>query len=578
MRKMKAVILCLAVICLLGLFSRTCFAGEAEDFAAAGEQGTTDAWQSFLDKYPAGPNADAARAAFDALLVRKAESATGNTEEIEVLFKQARTAPGADKLFGLWDEAAWRQAKTMDTIESFRKYLLYFPGGKHTAEARAGTEEVVWRLCRQKGDRQSCEEYLNEYPAGAHAQEARELIADSEYQQARQADTIEAYEKFLGSGYYGDSPAAKRLRQLIYERAVKTGKFEDWVVFLDRYQYSGWGDDGPEIAQMRENARKEIERALYEKILAAPTLELCREYINRYYNGVHKQQVIIKMEPFLHDEAARKNESAGYFEYLGYYPEGYQDKDVRERLEALIFKPLDEKEDFSTYRRYLGLSPKDEKRLKERMEPLMGDWARRVNTVDSLRKYLGEYPDGPNADQARALLEPLLYQKARDEDWYSAYEEYIRECPKGKNVGPAKERIAWLKANRAVMQVEYPQVLEQTVSPYSNVGSPFWGWDTVFKETSGNMGFRMSGNGYIEDTNGQRWVSQWSNTISRSEIRVPAGGSGKDSYWTSSTDHGLCNGYAVFTWTGEDAGGHPLQWAVRVKLQHTDCPGYKKVE
>ena len=61
------------------------------------------------------------------------------------------------------------------------------------------------------------------------------------YQTAREKDTIEAYESFLKVPYekdhYEHQAAEKRLRQLRYERAVRTGTLEDWKAFYDEYRY-----------------------------------------------------------------------------------------------------------------------------------------------------------------------------------------------------------------------------------------------------------------------------------------------------------------------------------------------------
>lgn len=132
-----------------------------------------------------------------------------------------------------------------------------------------------------------------------------------------------------------------------------------------------------------------------------------------------------------------------------------------------------------------------------------------------------------------------------------------------------------MKANKAVVEIEYPKVLEQRNSPYSNVSSPFWGWDTIFKEKSGKMGFKVSGSGYIKEPRGGRWGT-WGGNIGRGLVTVPPGRTAKEDYWCSSPSHKRCNGYAIFTWTGEDAGGHSISLEEKVKFQHTGCPGPEK--
>jgi hypothetical protein len=565
-----------SVIVLLSLFlvfvlSPSLQAGEKEDYQAARNNNTIGSWDSYLKKYPKGQNAKVAREAHDNLLWQEAEKSAENPTALETLFKRCKTPSGSDKVFRLWDDALWAVSKKTDTMDAYSRYLLRFPGGQRVKEAKTAVEEAAWRGCQESGKVESYKAYLKEYPSGTHAKEAKAVINNFTYQVAQEKDTIEGYESFLKDNS-GHKEAGKRLRQLRYEQAVRTGTLEHWKAFYDQYRYSRWTDDGKDVDQMKENAVKEIERLLYERIAAEATLELCRDYMNRYRDGIHKQQVIVKMEPCLFDEAVRTNKLETYFEYLEKYPEGYRDLDIRTRLDKLVFKNLSEKEDFSSFERYLRLSPKTKDVLLARMEPFMFEWAKRVNSVESYGKYLSRYPDGAHLREVQMSMDPVLFKKAQEEDWYSTYEDYIKKCPNGANVQKARDRVAWLKANKTEVVMDYQRTVEETASPYGNVGRPFWPIDTVFKETSGKIGFRVSGSSArIDDIHGGSWSGS-----GRGMVKIPTGGTVKDDYWVNSTDHELCNGYMTRTWSGEDAGGHPIRLEQRVKLQHTGCPGHKK--
>ena len=144
----------------------------------------------------------------------------------------------------------------------------------------------------------------------------------------------------------------------------------------------------------------------------------------------------------------------------------------------------------------------------------------------------------------------------------------------------ASARTLWAEIEEelktAVVEVEYPKVVEQRKSPYENVGSPFWSFSTVFKETAGNCSYTVEGYGHILDVRGKKWVTDGRSSISRGELKVPAGSSSTDDYWCASQDHKFCNGYAIFTWSGKDEGDHRIEKTVRVHLKHTGCPGYTK--
>lgn len=311
------------------------------------------------------------------------------------------------------------------------------------------------------------------------------------------ADEEQDYQAAINqnTGYY-------HLRQLRYDRAVRTRKLEHWEEFSDAYQEPSPPSrfrDPKKDEEMREKARNEIERLLYEKIAAEPSLELCRDYMKRCPEGIHKHQVIVKMEPFLFDEAVRTNQLKTYFDYLEQYPKGYRNGEIRKRLD------------------------------------------------------------------------PVLFKNAQSDDWYSSYEEYIKKCPAGEDVQKAKDRIKWLKSHPAIAEINFPKVLRQEGGRYE--------WDTVFLEKGGISGFKVEGRGHIHDARGGIWSWTWlpGTNLYRGQLTVKAGETVKTNYWFGDRgDHTFCNGYASFTWTGEDAGGQPIRLEERVDFPHTGCPGPEK--
>ncbi|MEW6441603.1 MAG: hypothetical protein AB1640_11775 [bacterium] len=291
-------------------------------------------------------------------------------------------------------------------------------------------------------------------------------------------------------------------------------------------------------------------------------------------------------------EQERKEQAQvdSYFHSLEIYPDGYPHAEIEKQLDPLIFKTL-KRDDFSSFNRYLsGLSSKNKDVLLARMEPLMFEWAKQVDTVESYDKYLSHYPNGAHLREVQTNMDPVFFKKAQKEDWYSTYEEYIKKCPNGQGVQKATDRLEYLKANKAIVEIQFPKVVEQGNRLDSNV--PNWGWTTVFKEKGGKVAYKVSASGHIEDPRGRDWGSQtYANNslgpvrpLTRREVKVRAGGADRDPAWcsveqmettlrNSKGSHVLCNGYAIFYWEGEDAGGHPIKLEEKVKLQHTECPG-----
>ncbi|MEI8190251.1 MAG: hypothetical protein WCI75_11100 [candidate division NC10 bacterium] len=535
--------------------------GEREAFQSAKNLNLIDGWESFLKNFPNGETAKEARQALDDLLGREADKASADPGALAALFRRCKTAEGSDRVFRLWDEALWNAALKSDTKEALQEYLLRFPGGAHVKEAKAAKDEKSWRYCLAQGKLESYKAYLTEYESGAHAKEAKAVVRSLEFMAAGETGTIEAYTAFLKS-HPGHTEASQRLRQLRYQKALNEGTFEAWKSFFDDYRYSIWPGDGPEAETMKSNALREVERLLYERIAAAPTLELCRDYLKRYPGGLHERQVVLKMEPFLFEEAMRADKAEGYLEYLEKYPDGERVAAAVKGLDAIVFRKPEDRESFSAFDRYLRALPKDRDRILAAMESLMFEWAERVGTVESRQRYLDRYPEGAHRQAVQAGLESSQFNKAREEDWFSAYEEYLKKCPDGARAEEVRQRLAWLKDNPAQVEIEFPRIVE---------GSGYWSWITAFKEKSGKSGFRLSGSGYILDINGGKWGTN-GYQISRGTVQAKGGGTAKDDYWVRSSDHGLCNGEAVFEWVGQDAGGHPLRFDVRVRLQHMDCP------
>jgi len=561
-------------LCLFGIIILTLMAGcsvyanEEEDFTAAKQQNTVEIWQAFIKNYPNGRNSVAAREAHDDLLYKKSVSASSDPQVLEIIFKQCKTSSIADKVFKLWDEASWIQAQRQKTTKAYHDYILHFPGGTYIKKANEEIEDITWNNCLKSGTVEVYEQYLKEYPYGKYAEKARKDLGEVAYREAKEKDTIEAYEKLLGSNYYSNEEAGKRLRQLRYEKAVKNNSLEDWLDFLEEYQYMYWGDNDEETAdQMMKNANQEVERLIYENIISHPTLQLCRDYMNRCgNNSPHIQQVIIKMEPCLFEEAVKTNNADLYLEYLGRYKTGYKADEIKQHLDALVFAKLNDNETFSVFERYLELCFEDRDNLITRMEPFMFDWAKKVNTIEAYEKYLFRYPEGSHVPEVQAFLEPLLFKKAEQDNWHSSYEAYLEKFPNGANAEKAKKQLEWLRSNTAVVEIDYPKVIEQPGGR--------WSWVTKFRETGGKIGFKISGSGYICDASGGRWGT-YGSYIGRNEIVVKPGGTGSDNYWCDGGEsHTFCNGKAFFEWRGEDAGGHLIYFVEEVEFKHNGCPGY----
>jgi len=195
-------------------------------------------------------------------------------------------------------------------------------------------------------------------------------------------------------------------------------------------------------------------------------------------------------------------------------------------------------------------------------EPLFHAEAVSRRTTKAGTEYLDYFGKSPRADEIRALLDPLLFAEAESGKLIYPYEAYLRYCPNGRHAAAARRRIQELPAR---VKAEYPKVVE------AGPGQRF-SFTAVFRETTGKVGCKIRGSGYIVDRYGRLW-GNFGGKIERGELVLPAGGAASDSYWCASADHTFCNGRADFSWSGVDDNGNSVGAHVVVQLVHRGCPG-----
>jgi len=165
-------------------------------FRKAKKDDTINALEKFLDRYPAGRHAGAARLRLEDLYFQKAEI-TG-------------------------------------TVKSFEKFLDRFPAGRHASAVHSKLEELYFQKAESTGTIKSFEKFLELYPNTKHAGEAREWIA---LKKADKMNTITAYEAFLKNHSEGKyvGTARSKLEELYFQKAESTGTIKSFEKFLDRF-------------------------------------------------------------------------------------------------------------------------------------------------------------------------------------------------------------------------------------------------------------------------------------------------------------------------------------------------------
>jgi len=292
-------------------------------------------------------------------------------------------------------------------------------------------------------------------------------------------------------------------------------------------------------------------------------------YLNEWPEGRFIEQAKIYFDDIYFVKATGKQEIVFFRDYLNIFPTGKHASEVNSMIDELMWAICQKEQSHDSFLRYLNSYPNGKYAKEAEFK-----CAQSSESVEELKKYIEMYRhvDSKKVNEIKKVLDEVIaYEKASTKDWYSAYQNYIKAFPNGKHVIKAKERLEWLRSNKAVVQLDYPKNIEQKESPYYNVDSPFWDLDIVFKELGGKIGYKLrEGTRYYYGGHGGTWYSEGEDTI-----EVNPGASKNYNTWWFDKNHQLCNGTHEVVWFGVDAGGHPISIKVVVKSSHISCPALR---
>jgi len=251
-------------------------------FDLARQEDDPDAYQDYLDQYPSGTYASAARerqdhAAFrlatehgkaeafaaylrgygeearhrqraeelmDAVNFRLAEAA-GTPEAYRKCVEQLRTDPVKRKALEALDDAAFGRAKTSRAPATFRAYLKEFPSGRHAGEAAELLDDTCYELAAASSADDGLRRYLKDFPKGRHPGEARDKLDRRAWERARARGDAAAYRAYLRAqpvGAYG-ADARARIDLLQYREVADADAVAAYRAFLKKHPENRHADD-----------------------------------------------------------------------------------------------------------------------------------------------------------------------------------------------------------------------------------------------------------------------------------------------------------------------------------------------
>lgn len=208
---------------------------------------TVASFVSYLKKFPFGHFAEMARSRYDFLLQKEFQAAKQSIGKLQVFIQQYpeeleyvnKARVEIERLQKEKDENAYLDARKVDTVESYAKYIQAFPNGLSAKQANqriAGLieeEKVAWGKAKSTENILLLKAFISVYPKSEHIPEARILVKNLEarqkenslWEQAKKEHTIPGYKKYLKDYPLGkDSTEANQRIKILYE-----GEQRAWV-------------------------------------------------------------------------------------------------------------------------------------------------------------------------------------------------------------------------------------------------------------------------------------------------------------------------------------------------------------
>jgi hypothetical protein len=252
------------------------------------------------------------------------------------------------------------------------------------------------------------------------------------------------------------------------------------------------------------------------------------------------------------------------------YPNSRFASQAQARIQDLDWQEIEGSANVENYRRFLKQHPNSRFASQAQAQIETLDWQDIEGSanVEDYRRFLQKHADSRHAPQAHSFIdnrerefsewlrarvrareaarERTAWDKARKWDRAATYENYLREFPDSEFSANAKERIDWLRANGAVVDISYPD----TVRPDDKR------FRLIFRETGGKAGFKLTSDPVIIDPQGKRWTGRWTRAV-----EVQPKGTVTADYW------GLyfVGSHFYASWFGSDDHGNEIRIVTKVR-------------
>lgn len=264
-----------------------------------------------------------------------------------------------------------------------------------------GSEANIWQRCTTENSLAAYNAYMGKFPHGPHASEAldriKELEEENDWIGAGRIDRIYAYQQFL--------------------RGFPQGKYA--------------GEARKRITQLQEGSSRESEAEAWQQASQQKTIDDPAQYVKQYWPHGLGVLLLLVLAIWGIPSMLRGPESQV----------GVVKEDSVSINTSSTTNPAPETTDLPD-------------NAAEQVQKEDNAWytAQGTNTIAAYNKYLGSYPNGRYATEARSTIKTIkeaeatkaddqAWQKARGQNTKAAYQQYLQQYPRGIHAAEANQAI-----------------------------------------------------------------------------------------------------------------------------------------
>lgn len=381
------------------------------------EDGSIEAYQEYLSRYPKGRFATKAR------------------KQLEKLYYQ--------------------QAIELDDIDYYREYLQNYPNGAYTQDVKKRIESHYYEFVMQQGTKELYEQFLETFPKSQYCSKVKEKLEDLYFQDALATDTREGFEKFITQYPNGSNTAKARaaLDKIDYQKACNTNTVEAYMAYLAIH---------PNGSYVNDVNQRIADYQLFQNAKISGTADGWKEYLTKSkYQCFHDvaQQEYDRLAALEQWEVIKNSEDINTVQsFLKNYPNSEVSQDANQLSNLLLAQKAVEHSDYQRavdlFNQAGGRNKIPQKYVASydlAMEHVTYRSLSEQSSVSELEAFLRQYP---NSQYKNSVSNYLGLNLSQSFDQYSTEQTYSYALNYATDK-PTRELIKqYIAQNRAIKKAE----------------------------------------------------------------------------------------------------------------------------